>query len=306
MHWGQIKTLFILCFLLLDIYLLYLVMVKQEEADIDTKTNPEVSIEQQLESENIVIDTELPKDPDDEAFISINQRRFSEDDLEQIEKLNNQQTKVVEDKFIISIFEEPVALPEDPGEDIISSIVQNNVVYPTEYEFDSWNKDLNVLVFFQKKNDRPVYFNQNGMILVFLDNENKMIGYTQSMLGEPSVRNDKKPLIKPIRAIKVLYDNLQLGWGETVTDIEMGYHMMLPLDNGVHVLVPTWKVTVDENKNRYVNAVERFVFPVNDNEMLIDAIETTIERVRLIEDEAELKMDLIQWLNSKIQEIESE
>lgn len=306
MHWGQIKTLFIICFLLLDIYLFYLVMLKQDEADIGVLSKEDVSIEQQLEQNNISIEVELPEAPPDEAFISISQKSLVEEELEQLDQLENQEIEVVDDKLIVSKFDTPIPVPEDMNGEMIHSILQSHVLYPSEYMYDSWNKELNILIFFQIKNDRPVYFNQNGIILVYLNAENEMVAYTQSILGDHITRNEEKPLIDPLMAVTTLYDNNQLMWGETVNGIDMGYHMMLPLDNGVHVLVPTWKVTINEGKNRYVNAVERLVFPVNDEELLMETVQSNLEKIRQIEGNEDFETMMIQLLNSKIQTFKSE
>src|SRR5699024_11746484 len=100
MQWSQIKTLFILCFLILDVYLLIQFIDKQEKSDLDVMEEQESSIEQQLKLENI----KLPKLPDEEmeqSYISVKQKEFTDSDFRDISGSDNQKLTVVNDKLIV-------------------------------------------------------------------------------------------------------------------------------------------------------------------------------------------------------------
>lgn len=305
MQWNQIKTLFILCFLALNIYLLYLVIDKQKDADISViERGEDATIEERLESEDIAYkEEELPHVEEEEPFLSVEQKIFDKKDAEALSDLRNQKSEILDSNMIVSIFEEPFKLPNDLTEESLSTLLQSEILYPEQYKFGSWDESMNVLVFFQEKNDRPIYFNHNGMVLLFLNDDNEATGYIQTMLGESEEGEEKKSLIQPIKAIETLYLSNQLNSGEEVTKMSIGYHTRVPLTDGIQVFVPTWKVSVDNEREHYINAIEGFVFSGNDYEFLYDVIETytTYIRSASIEDE-EIKEKISEQLNNRLEE----
>src|SRR5699024_11318478 len=82
MQWGQIKTLFILCLLILNVYLFYQFIDKQNESDLRVKEAPDSSIEAKLKNENIKVG-ELPQEEKRESFISVKQRTLTDDRSEE-------------------------------------------------------------------------------------------------------------------------------------------------------------------------------------------------------------------------------
>ncbi|HLR41442.1 MAG TPA: two-component system regulatory protein YycI [Virgibacillus sp.] len=302
MQWSQIKTLFILCFLVLDVYLLFQFFDKQSEADIGVLERQDSPIEEQLEAENIKV-PKLPEDVSDESFLSVKPKTFTEDELKKLEDFKNQEAIVLNSNFILSEFKDPVSLPSSGTKDKIEALVKKSILFSEEYKFWSWNKDMNVLIFFQEKAERPIYFNQNGMILVFLNDDNEMIFYTQTMLGEAEPRAEKKTLIKPIKAIETLYKANELKAGDEITKVDIGFHTRVPLENGIQVFVPTWKVSINDEKEYFVNAIEGFVFSGDENKFLTDVISTNIGSINQLKDRKELKESILNQLEQRLEAI---
>ncbi|MDY0404145.1 hypothetical protein P5G51_000840 [Virgibacillus sp. 179-BFC.A HS] len=103
MQWSQIKTLFIICFLVLDVYLIFQFLEKREAADLSLFEPENATIEEKLEDENITI-KQMPEAQPDETFLSVKQKIFSKSEQKQINKLSNQNVSIVDDKYIISQF----------------------------------------------------------------------------------------------------------------------------------------------------------------------------------------------------------
>jgi regulatory protein YycI of two-component signal transduction system YycFG len=303
MQWGQIKTLFILCFLLLDIYLLTMVLDKHDNNELDYTADPQdQELEEKLKLENIEITDELPNSLSDEEFIIVQQKTFNKDEMGLIKSKEKQEVEVINSSFIISLLKESVAIPENASREAIEQLVTSTVYLGNEYTFGKWDEQKNVLLFFQEKKDRPVYYNQNGMLLVYLNDKNEMVGYSQSYLGEPELGKEERPIIKPINAIKKLFDNNLLLPNEKVTDMEIGYYTTLPLDSGRQVLSPTWKITINENRDRFVNAMEQYVIPVNDKFIGV-VIQSSIDNLRSIKGKEEFKISMLEILTSKLPEL---
>src|SRR5699024_6381176 len=143
MHWGQIKTLLILSFFVLDVYLFMQFMDKKEEADIAILEEQTSTIEDQLKSEDISVEN-LPK----------------EDDLEDESLENKQDPTIYKYNMIASKLDKPIKIKENASTDTLTEILEETVFYPEEYTFWNWNRDANIIIFFQNKMDRPVYYNQ--------------------------------------------------------------------------------------------------------------------------------------------------
>jgi regulatory protein YycI of two-component signal transduction system YycFG len=308
MKWGQIKTLFILCFLLLDIYLLNLVIQKQRNEDLtvlDSGQGVEAAIEENLEGGNIILPEDLSENLPDEGFVRIRQKSFKDSEIKQIEALENQEVNVVNNTFILSLIDKKIVVPENAKDETIAELVSTHVYLGDEYQFEYWDKSNNILVFFQIKNNRPVYYNLNGMIFIYLNDNNEAIAYTQSVLGEPEVESEKKSLLKPLSAVNKLYENNLIISGDKVTEVEMGLYTQLPLDSGQQLLAPTWKITVNDSRDRFVNAIEQIVVPVDQN-YVRNVLEISIENTRALEGEEEFKESMLEILNSKLENNRSE
>ncbi len=299
MQWKQIKTLFILCFFILNAYLLFMFFDKLEELDYGLAENNEAStFKEQLENENIEISAELPEQELKESYISANQKSFTDKEVESLNGLGNQQSEVIGGNFIVSQFDEPVTIPEDADNNLISEIVKSKILLPENYMYGTWNKEMNVLVFFQKKKGLPIYYNQNGIVVVYLNSSNEMIFYTQTMLGEAETPTEEKSLIKPIDAIQVLFDGDRLWPEDEITDVNMGFHQRIPLLSGEQLFAPTWTITVNGEENFYVNAMENLVFSSDEMTFLTTYTTDIIETIQSLKDDNEVKEYVLNHLDT--------
>lgn len=302
MQWSQIKTLFILTFLVLNIYLSMQFISKQKQSDLGILEHGQSTFEEVLESENIKVPSTLPEEAK-ERFISVRQKAFTEDDIENISGLKQQEIAIVNENLLLSIFDEPINIPEtvEDSPDEIKGILQDTIMFPEDYVFWNWNKELNILVFFQKENDRPVYFNQSGMILVFLDEQNDTVFYTQTMLDESDDEQEQRKLIDAIDAIEKLYNASELNVGDEVATVDIGFHTRVPLTNGVQVFVPVWKVTVDDDRDYFVNAIEGHVFSSDELTFLEESMELDLERLEEMENHKDMKEQLETFLEKRLE-----
>jgi len=299
MHWGQIKSLLILSFLILDIYLFVQFMEKKGEYDIGVLEQQPSSIEEQLKAEDITFQ-DLPEQEYEEAFISVKQRIFREDELSTFKHNEIQDTYLLTNYLLASKLDEPIKIEENIKRDELKEIFTNVVYFPEEYSFWNWNKELNVLVFFQNKMDRPVYYNQNGLVLLFLNDKNEITFYTQTMLGETEPIAEKKKLMKPIQAIETLYNANELRSGDDISRVNIGFHTRVPFESGVQVFAPIWKVNVNEEKDYFVNAIEGFIFSTEEQDFLENVIETTIEKFDVPWDENSSPGQMVKELEERL------
>jgi|SRR5699024_515728 len=280
MHWGQIKTLLILSFFVLDIYLFVQFMEKKEVSDIAILEEQSSSIEEQLKAESIEVKN-LPEEEYEETFISVEQKNFSEDELEDESDVKKQKSYIFHHSLIASQLDSPIKLKEDASEATIKEIFRDTIYFSDEYSFWNWNKELNVIILFQNKMDRPVYYNQNGVVLLFLNDKNEIEYYTQTMLGEAETISEQQKLIEPMQAIEELYDDNELYAGDQIRSVNIGFHTRVPFESGVQVFAPIWKVNVNEEKDYFVNAIEGFTFSSDEEDFLGNVIEYNIDKMQM-------------------------
>src|SRR5699024_915639 len=176
MHWGQIKTLLILSFFVLDVYLFMQFMDKKEEADIAILEEQTSSIEEQLKSDDISVEN-LPDEDDEETYISVKQENFEEDDLKDESLENKQDPKIYKYNLNEKKLDKTIKNKEDASNKTITEDLKNTVFYPEEYTFWNSNRDTNIIIFLQNKKDRPLYYTKNGIVLLYLNDNNEVEYY---------------------------------------------------------------------------------------------------------------------------------
>lgn len=299
MQWDQIKTLLILSFLILNIYLLVQFTEKQEQADLSVLEHTESTIEDQLEAENIKIPN-LSNKKYNETFISVAPKLIVNDELKKLKELKNQDNEVIQNRLIVSKIDEPIKVSERSNQENLNNLLDELVLFPDSYSLWEWNEQANMIVYFQEKIDRPIYYNQSGLVLFYLNEQNEITHYTQTVLGEDEENEDSRDLITSMRAIETLYDSDKLESNDEITSVEMGFHTRVPLDSGVQVFAPTWEVEVNEESRYFVNAIEEVVFASEHEKFFKETLMNIKEKVGLIENKKIDQEKLLEILDKKI------
>lgn len=280
MQWSQIKTLFILCFLALNIYLLFqLYEQQQRHGTVDEPI--ESTFEEQLEQDQITVpESVLQAKEKRESFMTVGQKRFDAKDLEGFDSVIDQDVSVINETLIISLLNEDIKIPKGSSAENINEILKRLTPYYDEYSFWRWDQDLNMIIFFQQKKGQPIYYNGSGLLLLFLNDENKITFYSQTMLGEEEVNQEAQKLISPLRAIETIYNSGQLIFGDEIVKAEVGYHTRIHSTDRVQVFVPTWKVVVNNEQYYFVNALEGYVFSSDEHEFLSGILNEDLKNIQ--------------------------
>lgn len=272
MQWGQIKTLFILCFLILDIFLLHHFI---NNPNAEYENTEEFPREENLRINVNGLDQVPEETPSEESMLYAQRKEFSEENMEEIEQLPGQKSIVIDQHLIISEFESPLKMDIDKlnADDVLRSHIWNK----EDYQYFGKDKRTNTLIFFQEM-DRPIYFNLSGVLLIQLNEEDEAVRYVQTNLEKADEQPSPEEINKPLEAVSVLYfnDGLIMSGDEITDEVTLGYHNLLPLPNGVQVLAPTWEVKVNEEKFFYVNAIESH-YTTRETYSFVNEMETQIE-----------------------------
>lgn len=259
MDWSRIKTIFILTFLCLDIYLVYQFLNTRDAAQYEIIK--EASLEEKLKEDNIRY-KELPEVNEKEQYISVRTKVFSNEDLE---KIKGQAVSLGDGTSVEAKLEKPVKLSSkfEPAE--ISTFVKLNIFAGEEYKYWSKNDEAKTITYYQQHDKKTFYYNSNAKLTLFYNDKNEVTSYKQTYLEVIDELSDEEELLPPLRAIETLYKKGLLKPKSEITKVELGYSTLVSL-TASHVVTPTWRLVVNGKENLFVHAFEGRVIPLTDSE----------------------------------------
>jgi regulatory protein YycI of two-component signal transduction system YycFG len=261
MDWSKIKTIFILTFLILDVYLLFQFMKIRDANKYEVIT--EASFEEKLKADEIEYDIALPKDPIQAQYLSAKPKVFTKEDVKELE----QQTVVLKGigTTLFSTLDKPLRLSSkfEPAE--LSAFLKDHVLFGDDYQFGEESKKNKTITYFQQTGNFPLYQNINGMITFKIDEDNQIVSYEQTFLEEMEKLTAKEEILRPLKAIETLHQKGMLKSKSRITKIELGYSTLIQLAAS-QVLAPTWRFEVDGKESLFVNAFEGQIIQFNSDE----------------------------------------
>ncbi len=254
MDWNKTKTIFIIVFSILNVFLYSLYLNRYTEAQ-NVQVVGETSIEEALQLDNISYE-ELPTNYEEASYVLAEVVTFSEEELEQLGK---QSFDFVEDSHLISTLKGPFNIRNSKGDYEFTPFLTKYVLGGEEYVLWEVSKERQQALFFQTVNDNPIYFNKNAMLTVYWDEDENITHYEQWMFGKFESYNKKKDLLPPIQALNTLYSRGYLKQDSKVTYMKLGYSTLIQLTE-TQVFAPTWHIHVElldgEKENYFINAID--------------------------------------------------
>jgi len=260
MDWSKIKTIFIITFLILDVYLLFQFMKIRDSNKYEVAT--EASFEEKLKADEITYEA-LPKAPIKNQYLSAKPRTFTKNETAKLKG----QTAVVKDPgtTLLVTLDKPLQLNSkfEPAE--LSSFFKENILYGEHYQFWEKNDKKNTITYFQQYDNFPLYQNINGMITFNLNADNQIISYQQTYLEDIEKLTAKEEILYPLKAIETLHQKGILKQKSKITKVELGYSTLIGLAAS-QVLAPTWRIVVDDKESLFVNAFEGQIIQFNSDD----------------------------------------
>ncbi len=262
--WSKTKTIFILAFLILDVYLameFFELHDKSEFAVIQ-----EATIEEKLAAEGIEYN-DLPEDINKSFYITAKSKDFTIDEVAKLEgqTLELPKSSLEEEQSFRTLnllLDKPFPLPDVNTQSKITQFLKENVIYGDQYHYWYTDDETNSIICIQSYNTRTIFQSKNdhiGMVILHLNEDNEITSYEQSMLVEIKEVEEKESAITALKAIEALYNKNYLTPNSKIVDIEYGYYTHIPLSNQ-QILAPTWHLIVEkedeEREDYYVNALE--------------------------------------------------
>ena len=253
MDWSRAKTIFILSFLVLDIFLIMQIMDQKSASTYDYLS--EVSVEEQMAADQITL-PELPEGPDEEFYIEANVKQFSPE--EQNDTVQQGEQTVRKRHELLKRLDRPYELKEDWKIEDVNLFVKNHIEDGNEYRFWNYDKSENTITYYQQYEGKVFYNNYDARIILQLNDQNEIISYSQTMLEDIS-EIKSQAILSAHDAILILYKNRLLEKNDEVIDIDLGYYTLVPLKSS-QILAPTWRISIADKEDFFINAVEGHVF----------------------------------------------
>ncbi|KXH80603.1 two-component system regulatory protein YycI [Sporosarcina sp. HYO08] len=255
MDWNKTKTIFIVIFSILNVFLYSLYLNQRTEAQ-NVQVAGKLSIEESLGMDNITYDT-LPSYKNESAYVSGKKVVFKQED---VNRLPHQVVTIIDDTKLTSEMKEPLSIRNGKGTYQFTEFLTNYVWHGTEYVLWEVDEEARKATFFQHVNGEPLYFSPNAMLVAHWDEENLLTHYEQRMFKDFVSFNRKKVLLSPLEAIGSLASRGYLKQDSKVTNVELGYSTLVQLLTETQVFAPTWHVRVKskdgELEDYFINAIE--------------------------------------------------
>jgi regulatory protein YycI of two-component signal transduction system YycFG len=258
--WSKIKTIFILTFLILDVYLLFQFMKIRDANKYEIIT--EASIEDKLKADEIKLNVDLPKAPIKDQYLSAKPKVFTKEDTA---KLKGQTSLLKEPTATLQVtLEKPIQLNSKFELAELTPFVRDNVLYGEQYQFWEKNDKKNTITYFQQYGNMLLYKNISGMITFHINSDNQIYYYEQTYLEDIETLTAKEVILPPLKALEALHQKGVLKPKSKITKIELGYSTLIQLAAS-QALAPTWRFVVDDKESHFVNAFEGQIMQFDEN-----------------------------------------
>jgi regulatory protein YycI of two-component signal transduction system YycFG len=280
LDWKKTKSIFILTFLVLNLFLGYQLYQKNDINNIAYLS--EQPLEERLAINKILYQDKLPKYKEEQTLISAQRYKFTEDEQELSSKNISLDEDASTDITLHYKLKEPLDLPEKDTKDLIDELgkfLEENVTRGKDYRYYEWDKEENIIWFNQVYLEKPIFYNTanfetpnsskldyeapNGMIKFKLDDKGNLTQFTQTYLGIMR-QGAFQEIITPKKALGRLLDTNNLKKGHKIKDIKLGYYSLVGVGD-LQVYAPTWLIET-ENGQYLVNATDSSIQVLSEKE----------------------------------------
>jgi len=202
LDWSRIKTIFIIAFLILDLFLLSQLTTKHKTNQFELKSN--TTLEENLKTDGIVYD-ELPKEAIRDQYMSANTKIFTEEEIAELKSTGMQHVYTEDGTVIHAKLTTPIVIDEKQDSSELIHFIGENIFQGEQYGFWNLDQEAGTITYYQKFNDKLLFMNRSAHLIFYLNEENEVESYEQTMLETIAPINEPEEVLPAIRAIEALY-----------------------------------------------------------------------------------------------------
>ncbi|WP_423190356.1 two-component system regulatory protein YycI [Alkalibacterium sp. f15] len=264
MDFKKIENIFLITFLLLNVYLLVSYFNRNDIQQATSETG-QVNLIREMEQIGISIPT-LQDEERDVFYVQADSNQLLEDNVDQLE---NQAGSVAEDgSLYTSILSDPIEIEGNPDDGFTEGdyakleafIINGSVLFGGEYMYLRYDRSQNRFVYAQEVEGIPVA-DGTSEISLFYGSDGNIISYQQTYAGPMIPQGSTQVVITDRQAIEVLFQNNEISSNSTVGQPILTYYRTLHLED-LSMYGPVWYVPVMDasgEKVLRVDALERTI-----------------------------------------------
>ncbi|MGE7604299.1 two-component system regulatory protein YycI [Peribacillus sp. NPDC097675] len=266
MDWNNTKSIFIMVFFVLNIFLLYQLLEKINDNQYDEFIT-ESSYEEVLKEDDIAIKNPLAKQKVKDQFLIAKSKNF---DKKELKDLKNQKVNIIEGNKLVGSFKTPISLGKEFKSADIDLFLKDNIMYGSEYGYWGYDKKGQSITCYQVNDNKMFFNNSKGKVTLYLNKDDEVTSYEQTYLVGIKKFNKPKELYSDLDAVYALYSHGNIVSKDEVTDVKLGFYNSLQTTSSSHLLVPTWWVVVNDETDLFVNAFDGEVIELNTEEKILE------------------------------------
>lgn len=264
MDWRKTEIIFIITFLLLDIFL-GVIWFNKRLADNTEKLNSS-SIQESLKSDHITYPDDISEKPTSGAIFTAEPYIFQ---LKELNSLTDQSLTILNQGTILSAkLKEPIKIDKKNDSDKLKKFIEENVFKGSSYAFWKYDKEENELVYYQIMHKSPILFEKNAYIRFSLNKDGEVTSYEQTLLEKQNDLKEKRNLISSSVALETIYQHGKLEQHSQIKAITFGYYTTVKLSTG-NVYFPVWCFEIkrkSETEYLLVNAEDNQIINISEVE----------------------------------------
>lgn len=249
MDWSRTKSIFIMTFLLLNLFLAYQLKEKNSANEISLIT--EAPTQEILSQMNVVIEDELIDEHEEGSHIVGKKLPLEEF---KSNNTNNQDITELSHTTILSVLKRPFPLNMDQLQDNLKQFMSMYVAKSNHYAFGRYDKEKRAIYMMQVHDGKLMYSSDDAPLVLHIDNEMRIVSYEQSLF-EVDEAGDAQEFLPALKAIEVLLNEKVIAVNDTISSIDLSYYSFFRPRGNVQVFAPMWQIRINES-DYLVNAID--------------------------------------------------
>lgn len=244
MDWSKTKTIFIITFLMLNIFLgtqLYSKVTGSHMGILSEETLPE-----RLESNRIEVQLDEPEEVVEASPITVTPRIMV--GAMNSGELVRQDAELVDDLTLYSELDSPYRLVDANLSASVNAFLQQYVFQGERYAIASYYEEEQKIGLLQTHEGRKIdqYEETNYHLILHVNDDFAVEAYEQSALNV-SDQGRMQELLSPMKVIEKLMNEHQIRVNTVIEEAELGYYSSLQVEEADYqVYVPVWRILADD------------------------------------------------------------
>ncbi|SDC47529.1 two-component system regulatory protein YycI [Shouchella lonarensis] len=263
MNWTRTKSIFIVTFFCLNVFLAWQLMDKVGRSQIGV-FDPD-NIETRLKENNIKV-ADVPEEignmRESGSVLKGTWEPFTEDDVKSL--VAQKANRIADNWWIESTFDSPIDITSDE-ENGYTAFLSTYIYKGLSYTFSS--KDEDSIYFDQKFKQQRTVVPEGAPLELYLNDNNQVTGYVQRYY-DFDITVGGRDALKYLQALEVLLDKQHLRRNDHVTHIELSYYQMrTERFSETEYFIPAWTVEIEResggkkrNETYLVDAISGVVY----------------------------------------------